>query len=306
MKDNQGTHPTFRFDRELRAPGRGALVREPQETDRELVGDFAGADDLLWAAGSGRLRALGRLRVTHSGRIGPLIEIMFARRSDPGPFAEVMLLAPFIAVVERAMTRGDIAGGQYRARAGVFPLRRYAVDGDGADQWSLWASRAEQAAVANGFPRLVAAGIVGAMGELQDNVFRHSHKPETGLAAYAVMPGAFEIVVADAGIGVRASLRECPDYASLPDAGVALQVAVADGNSRFGRDSGGGFGMGQIFRALANHDGELRFRSDDHALTVRGHSPSLQGHVELGHKARLTGLTISVLCRTPGGGPARR
>lgn len=37
-------------------------------------------------------------------------------------------------------------------------------------------------------------------------------------------------------------------------------------NPRFGRDSGCGFGMGQMFRALANHDGDLRFRSDDHAL----------------------------------------
>jgi hypothetical protein len=138
------------------------------------------------------------------------------------------------------------------------------------------------------------------MGELQDNVFRHSRKPETGLAAYAATVGAFEIVVADSGVGVLASLRDCNDYADLRDAGAALTAAVDDGNSRFGRASGNGFGMGQMFRALANHDGDLRFRSDDHALTVRGHSPSLQGHVELGHKAR---LTISVLCRAPGGRP---
>ena len=65
---------------------------------------------------------------------------------------------------------------------------------------------------------------------------------------------------------------------------------------RFGRDSGSGFGMGQMFRALANHDGDLRFRSDDHALEVRGHSPSLQGRVQLRQKAALPGLTISVVC----------
>jgi hypothetical protein len=280
-------------------------VAEPRACYRELVGDFAAADDLLWAAQSGRLCGFGQVRVTRSGRIGPLIEIIMGRQSDSVSFAEVKLLAPFAAVVERAMAGGDIPGEHYQARAGVFPLRRYLMDKDGADRWDLWASRAEQAAVANGFPKLLAAGIVGAMGELQDNVFRHSQKQETGLAAYAATLGAFEIVVADAGIGVLTSLRGCADYASLPDAGAALKVAVADGNSRLGRHSGNGFGMGQMFRALANHDGELRFRSDDHALTVRGHGPSLEGHVELGHKARLTGLTISVLCRMPGSEPPR-
>jgi hypothetical protein len=281
-------------------------VSEPQLAQRQLIGDFTGADDLLWAAESGRLGCLGSVRVARSGRIGPLIEIMQARAANPAAFAAVTLLAPFANLVDLAITRAEIAGMQFQARAGVFPLRRYDVEGNSADEWSVWASRAEQAAVRSGFPKLVAAGIIGAMGELQDNVFRHSQKSETGLAAYASTPGAFEIVVADSGIGVLASLRECRDYASLPDAGAALQVAVADGNSRLGRDKGNGFGMGQMFRALANHDGDLRFRSDDHVLAVRGHSPSLQGHIELGHKARLTGLTISVLCRTPGFEPPRR
>ena len=107
--------------------------------------------------------------------------------------------------------------------------------------------------------------------------------------------------MSDAGIGVLASLRTSPDYVYLQDAGEALKVAVEDGNSRLGRACGNGFGIGQMFRALANHDGELRFRSGDHALAVRGHSPTLQGCVEIGHKAQLIGLTISVLCRTPDG-----
>jgi hypothetical protein len=266
-----------------------------------LVGDFAGADDLLWAAQTGRLARLGPVRVTRSGRIGPLVEILMARRRNSAALAAVALVAPFAAAVEAALANGEITGTAFEARWGVFPLSRYAAEGDGADVWSLWKMRAEQAAVTSTFPKPVAAGIIGAMGELQDNIFCHSRRPETGLAAYASTVGAFEIVVADAGIGVLASLRECPDYARLQDAGAALKVAVEDGNSRFGHASGHGFGMGQMFRALANHDGELRFRSDDHALTVRGHSPSLQGHVELGHKAHLGGMTISVLCRAPAG-----
>jgi hypothetical protein len=276
-------------------------VSDAQDAGRQLIGDFAGVDDLLWAAQTGRLERLGRVRVLRSGRIGPLIEILMARRADSAALAAVTLTAPFAASVEAALARGEISGSGFEARSGVFPLRRYVVEGDGADLWSLWKMRAERAAMASGFPRPLAAGIVGAMGELQDNVFCHSRRPETGIAVYAATAGAFEVVVADGGIGVLTSLRECADYAQLRDAGAALKVAVEDGNSRFGRASGHGFGMGQMFRALANHDGELRFRSDDHALTVRGHSPSLQGHVELGHKAHLGGMTISVLCRAPAG-----
>jgi anti-sigma regulatory factor (Ser/Thr protein kinase) len=268
---------------------------------RSLDGDFAGADDLLWAAQSGGLPGLGEVSVERSGQIGPLVEMLMARRADPVPFTHVRFAAPFALVIEQAIAVGTIAGSAFAARHGVFPLARFAETGDGADHWALWRSRAEQAAIAVSFPRPFAAAIIGAMGELQENVLRHSHRPETGLVAYAATASAFEIVVADAGVGVLASLRECSEHAGVLDAGEALKVAVEDGQSRFGRASGGGFGMGQMFRALANHDGELRFRSDDHALAVRGHSPSLQGSVELGQKARLAGLTISVRCQAPNG-----
>ena len=48
---------------------------------------------------------------------------------------------------------------------------------------------------------------MGALGELQDNVFEHSGRPDSGLVAYGASTGAFEFVVADAGRGV---LREPP------------------------------------------------------------------------------------------------
>jgi hypothetical protein len=276
-------------------------VGDRQQQGHELVGDFAGADDLLWAAQSGELTRMGPVRVGRSGLIGPLVEVLMARRAAPELFADVTIDAPFAATLEGAITQGRTAGTEFRARAGAFPLRRLTLEGDGADHWSLWSSRAEQAAVAAGFPKTLAAGIIGAMGELRENVLLHSRMPETGLVAYAATTGGFEVVVADAGIGVLASLRENSEYAGVHDAGAALMIAVQDGNSRLGRATGNGFGMGQMFRALANHDGELRFRSEDHALAVRGHSPSLQGSVELGHKARLGGLTISVRCRAPNG-----
>ena len=41
-----------------------------QQQGHELVGDFAGADDLLWAAQSGELTRMGPVRVGRSGLIG--------------------------------------------------------------------------------------------------------------------------------------------------------------------------------------------------------------------------------------------
>lgn len=277
---------------------------EGEKPEEKVIGDFDAADELLFAAESGGLPGLGPIRVQRSGQIGPLIELVRARQRYPEAFASVVLEAPFVATIEAALNRDTVTGTEKNAQAGVFPLQRLGADGEQSDLWQLWASRADQAALAAGFPAQIAAEIVGALGELQDNIFRHSGAERTGLVAFAARPGTFEVVVSDNGIGVLASLHSHADYAGIEDAGVALKVAVADGESRFGRDSGCGFGMGQMFRALANHDGDLRFRSDDHALEVRGHSPSLQGRVQLRQKASLPGLTISVLCR-PASVPGR-
>jgi hypothetical protein len=274
------------------------VERREDGSGEAVVGDFDAADELLFAAANAKLPDLGPLRVQRSGHIGPLIELVRSRRRYPEAFASVVLEPPFVAIIEAALHSEAVSGTQKDARAGVFPLRRLGADGERSDLWRLWASRADQAALAAGFPAQIAAEIIGALGELQDNVFRHSGASSTGLAAFAARQGSFEVVVSDSGVGVLKSLRSNPDYSALGDAGTALRVAVADGESRFGRDSGCGFGMGQMFRALANHDGALRFRSDDHALEVRGHSPSLQGLVKLRQKAALPGLTISVLCRS--------
>ena len=275
--------------------------KKPGET---LIGDFDAADELLFAAESGGLRSLGPIRVQRSGLIGPLVELVRARQRHPDAFASVVLETPFVATIVAALDRDTVAGTEKNAQAGVFPLHRLGADGERSDLWQHWASRADQAALAAGFPAQIAAEIVGALGELQDNVFRHSEGARTGLVAFAARPGTFEVVVSDNGIGVLASLHSHANYAGIEDAGAALKVAVADGESRFGRDSGCGFGMGQMFRVLTNHDGDLRFRSDDHALEIRGHSPSLQGRVQLRQKAPLPGLTVSVLCR-PASVPGR-
>lgn len=271
-----------------------------QEAARDIVGDFGAADDLLWQAEGGRLLSIGQIRILRSGRIGPIIEMAMASHAHPDAYARTSFDAPFAHLARDAIARGATSGAEFGARTGVYGLRYHDPAADDQSQWDLWASRAEQAAMNAGLARGHAAAMLGALGELQDNVYKHSGRPETSVVAYAATAGAFEFVVADAGIGVLASLQENPEFAHLADAGQALRAAASDGSSRLGRASGHGYGIGQVFRALAGLHGELRFRSDDHALRIVGDSPSLTGQVEIAQKARLPGLAITVLCRAPG------
>lgn len=266
-----------------------------EERSSALVATFDVADDLLWQAEAGRLAHRGAITIGRSGQIGPLVELALAARATPPAYASVTVTPPFFDQVLQGLAAGRISGGGARNIAGVFPLAQLDPAGDDS-QWHQWASHAENAAVASGLARGLVSGLMGALGELQENVYRHSCRPETGLVAYATVNGTFEFVVADAGIGVLASLRENPDFAQLADSGDALRVAVSDGASRHGRISGRGYGIGQLFRALAHDSAELRFRSGDHALRLWGDAPSLSGHYEVAQKARLDGLIITVRC----------
>lgn len=265
---------------------------------KQLQATFEAVDDVLWQATAGRLPDLGPLILTRSGRAGPLIELAMAVRAWPDRYRAITIQPALFRQVVSAMAEGAISGAGAHDRAGVFPLSRIDPNGSHADwlAWEQWAKHAENAAVTAGLPRGLAGGLMGALGELQDNVFEHSGRPESGVAAYAASAGTFEFVVADAGRGVLASLRENPDFALLPDSGAALQAAASDGASRHARSTGHGYGIGKLFRALAHDAAELRFRSGDHALRIWGDAPSLTGQVELAQKAWLDGLTISVRC----------
>lgn len=267
------------------------------ESDWQQVdGSFDAADDLLWQANNGRLTEKGDLLIKRSGRIGPLVEMVLAARQNPAAYARVSLSPPFCQSVEVALSQGVVSGSNLNAQAGVFPLSAYPALGADDSIWALWGARAEQAAKRAGLSGTLPAQLLGALGELKDNVFEHSGSPESGLVAYGATGQSFEFVVADAGLGVLASLKQNPQFTNLADAGAALRAAASDGVSRRGSAAGNGYGIGQVFRALASHNAQLRFRSDDYAFSLWGNSPSLTGQTELAHKGRLKGLTISVLC----------
>jgi hypothetical protein len=263
---------------------------------RQVSATFDVADDLLWQAIAGRLPKLGPMAVGRYGRIGPLVEMAMAVSGFPSAYEGVTFQPPVFHQVVDALRKGRISGAGARDRAGVFPLSRFEPSSGEHLLWEQWAKHAENAAVVAGLAKGLVAGLMGALGELQDNVYEHSGRPETGVVAYAVTTGVFEFVVADAGMGVLASLRQNPEFAGLRDSGEALPAAASDGASRYARSTGHGYGIGKLFRALAHDAAELRFRSGDHALRLWGDAPSLTGQIELAQKARLDGLTISVRC----------
>lgn len=267
-----------------------------QQPETKVDARFDVTDDLLWQATKGHLPDRGLIRLCRSGRIGPLIEMMYARRSMPIAYEYIASEVPFTELIHHALNSGQISGERSIDRAGVFPLSRHDPESSTQVQWDQWALHAENAAVTRGLRRPLVAGLIGALGELQDNVYEHSERPGSGLVAYAAGSGVFEFVVADAGIGVLASLRKNAEFSGLRDSGEALRMAASDGASRHNRDTGHGFGIGALFKALAHDAGELRFRSGDHAMTIRGDRPSLTGQVEVAQKAWLDGLIISVRC----------
>jgi hypothetical protein len=138
---------------------------------------------------------------------------------------------------------------------------------------------------------------MGAMGEIRDNVAEHSQAAATGLVVFRSRSGSFEFAVADSGIGTLASLRTNPEYARLRDEGEALQCALTDGVSRFGKSAGRGTGFSQLFKSLASLNASLRFRSGDHALSVEGESPTLV-NAHVAKKPRAAGFLTCVLCRS--------
>lgn len=137
--------------------------------------------------------------------------------------------------------------------------------------------------------------VCGAIGEMLDNVFEHSQRPESGMVGYMASAEYLDICVCDAGIGVLSSLKMNPAYVYLADAGMALALATKEGTSRFPTDHGGegrGHGFQTLFRGLNSVDAEIRLRTDNYALEVSGRG-KLDRNPTISQKAHLHGFVVS-------------
>ncbi|MEP7246758.1 MAG: hypothetical protein ABI885_24190 [Gammaproteobacteria bacterium] len=135
------------------------------------------------------------------------------------------------------------------------------------------------------------------MREIEENVHVHSERAHDGVVGFRGTASDFEFVVADSGIGILQSLRKSPDYENLTDSGAAIAIALTDGQSRLRHiNPQHGSGFRELFVGLANLNGELRFRSGDHAYVIDGSSLDvISGSPH--QQQDLRGFVASVVCR---------
>ncbi len=78
---------------------------------------------------------------------------------------------PIFRRIQNALSDGTISGAGAQDQAGVFPLRLFDPSIGSSERVlrDQWARHVESVAVATGQTQGLAAGLVGALGELQDN-----------------------------------------------------------------------------------------------------------------------------------------
>ena len=259
---------------------------------RQISAEFATSDDLLREASRNRLTTYGPIRVVGSGQIGPLVEMELGFRRYGQQYEAVVIDTQFSRLLREAISSHRHFGGEHGANMGVFPLTEENPVTIRSTDWEQWLLHAENSAKSHGLNSGLASSLIGTLLEMQDNIYEHSGTPLTGFVAYASGKNYFEFVVSDGGIGPLATLRQNPRFSKLPDTGAALNEMIKDGVSRFPRESNRGTGFNQLFRSLVSQNTDVRFRSDDYALTVAPQEGV--GRSILSHVAQLNGLTINV------------
>lgn len=274
----------------------GAPVKEPIK--QELT--FQILDDLVLGVQRGRTNASTVLPMLSVNDIGPLVELLLYVRSDRPLIPSLDRLPQFKRVLalhqalepnrrgrpvylddERTGRSVGFLATSHRSQAGL--------------PWDDFCLKARIAGGQAGLDPTEARALIGALIEIEENVHLHSERVDDGIVGFSASPGRFEVVVGDSGIGVLQSLRSHPDYVALADTGTALRLALENGHSRYGRNSGHGLGFNALFIGLAALNAELRFRSDDHALTISGAGPSLVSATTL-QRPPVQGFVASVVC----------
>lgn len=171
------------------------------------------------------------------------------------------------------------------------------TDADPEDlNWKAFTIRFNRSAQEVGLDKNVAGGLRSALLEMADNAVFHSQTNGPILVGYRVLEGFAQFCVADLGIGVLDSLRSCPDFSHLRYDHEAIREAIRDGVSRMGRRRGG-MGFREIFKALSEQWGQLRFRSGQGCLMIDGTDLDADRLDEV-FVSPLPGFQITVSCRT--------
>ena len=258
-------------------------------------------DDLLWASSKGRLKEPKPGQYFCPRRIGPLVEL--ALHQARGAWHDAIVNSAWIDPSTQLDFRSALTGTNTiwldgpRLRGLLPTTSRPHTEGQELTRTSFLLA-ARKAAETVGFPVAIAQSLVAAMREMESNIHEHSGAVKSGIIAYYARPLVFEFVIADAGVGVLATLREAPEFRNLEDHGRALHTALQEGSSRYGRAANRGSGFNELFVGLVNLNADLRFRSGDHALTIRGPYADLKT-ARLAQKPPYQGFLVSVRCELP-------
>lgn len=254
-------------------------------------------DDVAFAAKGGRARLEEHIASSSPVHLGPLIEYAWLRRTLSLPSLQT--------------ARKTDASEAFRCFAGSGRTRSPGSLNDGSPigfsfvpttapefsspAWTAFKSRMMFAAKDHGFNDSQAAGLVGALEEMASNAFEHSLNSQTAIAGFRNHTSMFEFTVADVGVGALASLRSCPLFQHVHDAGEALKLCISDGVSRHGAGQGRGLGFGVLFARLADLNARVRIRSDDQVIDLRGDRVGTREAVPSG-RVPMRGMVVSTQC----------
>lgn len=206
-------------------------------------------------------------------RIGPLVEYAYHHYEDLPNCLRFRLKNPAVKLVVNAFHERVLVDTSITARAVEFARVPQTNQGVEDPNWIAFCLRFVDAGVKAGLSKNFAQALVSTLEEMSGNVLDHSRKVSSGLVGYMWRRGEFEYVVTDAGIGVLQSLRQHPDYSFVTDSGEALETALTDGESCYGRDQHRGTGFNKLMFNIAQRNSYLRFRSGDHSLSIDGTLP---------------------------------
>jgi anti-sigma regulatory factor (Ser/Thr protein kinase) len=234
------------------------------DQDRPLL-SFDRLDDLEIAAAAHDTPSVGAFTVD---AIGPYAEWYWLRRAGRilgSLYCEAPISSLHSSLIEKER-KAWVAGD---GKIGFIRVHRAHEDTEQV-AWVSFRQSMKRAATSAGISNERAGQLVGAIGELEDNIHWHSEAPASGVCLFQSHESAFEFVILDTGIGVLDSLKTSDEFKELHDYGRALMVATQDGNSRFGRSSDRGWGYHDLFVGLTNANAQVRFRSGDYAMILDG------------------------------------
>jgi len=151
--------------------------------------------------------------------------------------------------------------------------------------------------VHHGLPTSFAHGLVGAFAEMASNAAEHARSDLPPVAAYEVSEHAWEFSVTDLGCGMLGSLQRNPKYRDLTDDVNAIRLAVQNDVSATGF-AGRGHGFACLFKALADRQCTLRFRSLEATANWIGSGPAA-GTLRFDYAPRRQGFHVRVSSPRP-------